>query len=69
MRFRALTAWILALLVSVLERSHRLALALEVKGFTGGGPPRLRFSRWRGESTVGLAAAAAAIVVWVSLTL
>ena len=67
MRFRALTAWILALLMSVLERSHRLALALEVKGFRGGGPVRLRFPRWRGESTLGLAAAAAAIVAWVSL--
>jgi energy-coupling factor transport system permease protein len=69
MRFRALTAWILALLVSVLERSHRLALALEVKGFRGGGPARLRFPRWRGESTLGLAATAASIAAWVSTTL
>jgi energy-coupling factor transport system permease protein len=67
MRFRALTAWILALLMSALERSHRLALALEVKGFRGGGRVRLRFPRWRGESTFGLAAAAVAVMVWISL--
>lgn len=63
-RFRALAAWILAVLTSVVERSQRLATALEVKNFTGGCRLRLRFPSWSTQSTMAFALTFFAIAAW-----
>jgi energy-coupling factor transport system permease protein len=64
LRFRALTAWILAVLTAVLERSQRLAVALEAKNFGKGSLLRLRFPAWAAVSTVALFITAAAAALW-----
>lgn len=64
MRLRALGAWILAILSSVLERSHRQATALEVKNFGGVRSLRLRFPPWSTESRNLLLAFPALVVIW-----
>jgi energy-coupling factor transport system permease protein len=64
LRFRALTAWILAVLTAVLERSQRLAVALEAKNFGKGARLRLRFPTWAAASTAALFITAAAAALW-----
>jgi energy-coupling factor transport system permease protein len=56
LRARALLVWTLAVLFGMVERSARLATALEARGFALPRAPRHRFPAWRGESTVVLAA-------------
>lgn len=63
-RFQALAAWILALLSAVLERSHRLALALEAKNFGHQERLRLRFAPWKPESSAGITLTLLCVVVW-----
>jgi energy-coupling factor transport system permease protein len=53
-RFRALAAWMIAILFSTVERSQRLATALEVKNFAQGSSLRLRFSAWTPLSSAAL---------------
>lgn len=66
-RFRALTAWMIAILFSTVERSQRLATALEVKNFGQGNRLRLRFPAWTPWSTAALAAAFVAAAAWCAL--
>ncbi|MDB4285281.1 energy-coupling factor transporter transmembrane protein EcfT [bacterium] len=68
-RFQALTAWILALLTALLERAHRLAMALEMKNFGHRGILRLRFPSWGAESSAGLALTIISAALWVALRL
>lgn len=66
LRLRALHVWLAAVLLGMLERSVRLATALEVKGFGLPGRGRRRFEPWGAESTLlalGAAAAAAALLL------
>lgn len=66
-RFRALTAWMLAILVSTVERSQRLAVALEVKNFAQGSRLRLRFPAWTAWSSTALLISFVAFAAWCSL--
>jgi energy-coupling factor transport system permease protein len=68
-RLQALSAWILALLSSVLERSQRLAMALEMKNFGHQEQLRLRFPPWRRESTVTAVFALVSLFLWSGLRL
>ena len=61
LRLRAVVIWLAALLFGMIERSSRLAAALEVKGFGLASPGRRRLPPWTRESTL-LALAAAAVV-------
>jgi energy-coupling factor transporter transmembrane protein EcfT len=67
LRARALLVWTLAVLFGMVERSARLASALEARGFALPRAPRHRFPPWRAESTLlvaaGLALAACAFVL------
>ncbi len=69
LRLRALGAWVLAILSSVLERSHRQATALEVKNFGASPHPRLRFPAWSEESRNLLLTAPLLVLVWLLLRL
>ncbi len=61
MRVRAVLVWLTAVLFGMLDRSARLAAALEVKGFGLPARGRRRFEPWSGESTaLALLAAATA---------
>lgn len=60
-RARALLAWLLALLGGMGERSARLAVAMEAKGFCLRDRTRRRFPPWNPASTLLLAAGAALI--------
>lgn len=64
LRLRALLVWTLAVLFGMVDRSTRLAGALEARGFALPRTMRHRFPAWRGEST-GLVAAS---LGWVALT-
>lgn len=57
-RLRALLVWVLAVLFGMLDRSARLAAALETKGFTLPGAFRHRFAPWTREGSGLLAASA-----------
>jgi len=59
LRARALLVWTLAVLFGMVERSARLATALESRGFALPRAPRHRFPPWRGESTAVVAASLA----------
>jgi energy-coupling factor transport system permease protein len=59
LRARALLFWTLAVLFGMVDRSARLATALEARGFALPRAPRHRFPRWRWESTVLVAASLA----------
>jgi energy-coupling factor transport system permease protein len=59
LRARALFVWILAVLFGMVDRSLRLALALEAKGFGRSRHLRHRFPPWTPESTALLGASAA----------
>lgn len=67
LRSRALLFWTLAVLFGMVERSARLATALESRGFALPRAPRHRFATWRAESTVCVAASAALAVCAVVL--
>lgn len=54
LRFKATAAWMLAVLTSVLERSHRTAAALQIKDGGRGPGLRLRFPPWSRVSTVAV---------------
>lgn len=66
LRLRALTVWMLAVLFGLIDRSERLAAALEARGFALPSAQRPRFPPWRIESTAlvaaGLGAAALAVL-------
>jgi energy-coupling factor transport system permease protein len=64
LRLRALMAWVLSLLTTVMERSQRLAIALEVKNFGGAKNVRLRFPRRAPESVWAIALCSFGVVVW-----
>jgi energy-coupling factor transporter transmembrane protein EcfT len=59
LRGRALLFWTLAVLFGMVERSARLAAALESRGFALPRAPRHRFAPWRAESTLCVAASVA----------
>ena len=59
LRSRALLVWTLAVLFGMVERSARLAAALEARGFALPRAPRHRFPPWRAESTALVAASMA----------
>jgi len=59
LRARALLFWTLAVLFGMVDRSARLATALEARGFALPRAPRHRFPPWRRESTVLVAASLA----------
>ncbi|HWR97032.1 MAG TPA: energy-coupling factor transporter transmembrane component T [Candidatus Methanoperedens sp.] len=59
LRARALLVWTLAVLFGMVERSARLATALEARGFALPRAPRHRFPPWRASSTVFVAASLA----------
>lgn len=67
LRFRATAAWMLAVLTSVLERSHRTAAALQVKGGGRGPELRLRFPPWSKASSGAVALVGLVIAAWLCL--
>lgn len=66
LRARAVTVWLLAVLFGLIDRSERLATALEARGYALPSAQHPRFHPWRIESTALVAAAlgAAALVVF-----
>jgi energy-coupling factor transport system permease protein len=67
LRARALLVWTLAVLFGMVERSARLATALEARGFALPRTVRHRFPRWRGGSTVLVVASLALVACAVAL--
>lgn len=63
LRARALLGWTLAVLFGMVDRSSRLALALESRGFSLQRIRPRRFPRWRQEGTVAIAASVALSVL------
>jgi energy-coupling factor transport system permease protein len=66
LRARALLSWTLAVLFGMVDRSTRLAAALEARGFALPRRPPQRFPRWRAESTVLVTLTIAAVLVAVA---
>lgn len=62
LRARALLVWTLAVLFGMVERSTRLATALESRGFALPRAPRHRFPPWSAESTLLVAGSVALVV-------
>lgn len=56
LRLRALAVWMLSVLFGMVDRSERLAAALEARGFALPSAQRPRFPAWRVESTLLVAA-------------
>jgi len=63
LRARALLFWTLAVLFGLVERSSRLAAALESRGFALPRRHRHRFPRWRRESSLLVAASLGTVLV------
>ena len=63
LRARALLFWTLAVLFGMVDRSARLAAALEARGFALPRRHAPRFPAWRVESTLLLAASVALSVL------
>ena len=68
LRARALLSWTLAVLFGMVDRSSRLASALESRGFGLPRALRHRFAPWRGVSSAVVAGSAALLlfVVWLA---
>lgn len=66
-RLRALTAWFLALLTGILERSHALALALELKGCGRNTRLRHRFPTWGWGSVTSLTLTLVLFTLWLAI--
>jgi energy-coupling factor transport system permease protein len=67
LRVRALLVWVLAVLFGMVDRSARIAAALQTRGFGRAGAGRHRFAAWGAGSTALVAAGAAALAVAVAL--
>ena len=67
LRFKAAAAWFFAIISAVLERSERLAAALELKGCTLNTSSRFSFPPWSGESITIAAALCTILLLWVPL--
>lgn len=62
LRARALLVWVLAVLFGMVDRSARLATALQTRGFARARPLRHRFAPWDAASS-GLTAAGVAVAL------
>jgi len=67
LRLRATAAWVLAIFASVMDRTHRLTVALEVKGFGRSDRLRLRFPPRRGENLWILVSLPLVVALWLLL--